>query len=619
MSTIEDVLAIQSKYHILQAPSVTSSATKTNAFSTSATRPNLDIAIQNNTTSADVWAYVTGIDTNRNNAVFILQSDGVTPYYPTSPGSVGSPLQADAAIKLGGPGSFKKVRIPQIVGGRIWLVKDKKLTFLLNPGPALVEPSPTNPSDSNYELYWGFAELTFNDFQAFANITYVDFISVPVSLALLSDSGSTQFVPGFPANGLDGVCNELVAQNNRDRAGWDKLVVKQKATGKNLRALSPNAGIVMNQGLFDGYYQPYVNAVWQKYSSQPLTLNTQVQWGVLKGQVQNGKFVFGNVGAIPQPSAKDIFSCDTGAFAKYPQNTDEMGNIVTRLCAAFNRSTLLSNPNQPDGEKIANYYKESITNHYSRIVHAAHPDGKGYTFAYDDVAPNDDANVAGTVASGEPKLLVVSFGGPASIPAGARSVPVNLGDMARTGGHVSQMIGGRRMMRRGLESWTQMPDATSEHEEMSQVGTREESDLEKGMLRKMDAELARLPPPSTQVAVRRPIDVLIPASVRAKLEVAMERLGESAAYNKYAKPVLGVLGRLLVAVLSLSVRSLVSRVVLMALLVGCSFLLGFFGNGGFLHERLVLTGMSTDGPLANVMANGTASDGVVLHELGAQQ
>src|SRR2546429_6554566 len=101
----------------------------------------LNIVFQNNTSSSTVYAYITGQAINHGNALCLLSSDGRTPYYPTSPPSIGSPLGADCAIRLGGPNSTTNVVIPQIAGGRIWFSVDRPLVFLLNPGPALVEPS----------------------------------------------------------------------------------------------------------------------------------------------------------------------------------------------------------------------------------------------------------------------------------------------------------------------------------------------------------------------------------------------------------------------------------------------------------------------------------------------
>jgi hypothetical protein len=64
----------------------------------------------------------------------------------------------------------------------------------------------------------------------------------------------------------------------------------------------------------------------------------------------------------------------------------EMLAILPRLAAAFNRSTLLTDSDQPDGENPADYYANAITNHYARIVHATAIDGRGCAFPYDDVA-----------------------------------------------------------------------------------------------------------------------------------------------------------------------------------------------------------------------------------------
>ncbi|WP_194915464.1 beta-1,3-glucanase family protein [Catenulispora rubra] len=113
-----------------------------------ATASTLSVALKNNTTSNTVYAFVTGLAIG-NNALVLLESDGRTLYYPTSPSSTGTPLGANCAIPLGGPGSTTTITIPQLAGGRVWFSIGSPLTFLLNPGPALVEPSVSNPSDPN--------------------------------------------------------------------------------------------------------------------------------------------------------------------------------------------------------------------------------------------------------------------------------------------------------------------------------------------------------------------------------------------------------------------------------------------------------------------------------------
>jgi len=384
-------------------------------WSADATTPTLQIDIQNTTTSSEVYAYVTGLAINNGNALVLLESDGQTPYYPTSPSSTGAALGANCAIPLGAPGSTTSITIPQIAGGRIWFSIGSTITFLLNPGPALVEPSVSNSSDPNIDIMWDFCEFTYNSSQLYANISYVDFVSIPVSLALTNSSGAVQTVSGIPTSGLDTVCSNLIAQNASDGAGWDKLVVT--SGGSNLRALSPNNGIVMDSSLFSGYFQPYVDSVWSQYSSEALTVDTQnSSYGSLSGTVSGGVLTFPNAGSFAQPAAADIFSCSSGPFA---DTSGVLGPLVARISAAFNRTTLLIDTDQPDDENPADYYKNSVTNHYARIVHAANLDGRGYAFPYDDVTPTGGADQSGYVSDGNPTLLTIAVGGGTATASGS--------------------------------------------------------------------------------------------------------------------------------------------------------------------------------------------------------
>ncbi|KAF2091195.1 glycoside hydrolase family 64 protein [Saccharata proteae CBS 121410] len=374
-----------------------------------ATSNTLNFALQNNTKSSNVYAYVTGQAIDNNYALFLLRSDGRTAYYPASPSSTGAALSANVGIPLGAPGSTTTITIPHLAGARLWFSVNAKLTFLLNPGPALVEPSVTNPSDPNINIHWDFCEFTYNSAQIFANISYVDFVSIPISLTLATRSSGTKHVSGLPANGLATICNNLIAQSRSDGRGWNKLVVKDKA-GNNLRALSPNDGIITNNSLFNGYYQPFVDAVYSKYSQgSTLSVDTQVSYGVVTGTVNNN--VFNIAGQIfAKPSTADIFSCSTGPFAN-PTGNQLRNAIIPRLAAAFNRSTLLTTTRIPDPNE-GDYYQELlVTNHYSRIVHAANLDGRGYAFPYDDVAPSGGKDQSGSVFDGAPTLLTVGVGG----------------------------------------------------------------------------------------------------------------------------------------------------------------------------------------------------------------
>jgi hypothetical protein len=262
----------------------------------------------------------------------------------------------------------------------------------------------TNPSDPNININWGFAEFTFNQDQLYANISYVDFVGPPIALNLTTQGGQTQHVSGMPTNGLDTICNNLRAQHQQDGKGWDQLIVKHN--GRNLRALSPNQGMVGNPNLFSTYFDDYVNRVWSKYISQPLSVDTQASFGTVSATVSNNTLSFGG-STFGKPSTRDIFTCSTGPFAT--GSNAETNTIIPRLAAAFNRSTLLVANSFPADRSL--YYKDPITNHYSRIVHAANLDGKGYAFPYDDVQPSGGPDQSGEVHAGDPNLFTVTVGG----------------------------------------------------------------------------------------------------------------------------------------------------------------------------------------------------------------
>ncbi|MCJ1310439.1 hypothetical protein MMC25_004103 [Agyrium rufum] len=367
----------------------------------------LQIELKNQTDSDNIFAYVTGLALDHGNSWFLLQADGHTPFYPENPPNVGTPVPQDCAVRLGRPGTSTTITIPHIAGGRIYLSVDKPLTFLLNPGPALVEPSVTNPSDPNINVRWGFCEFTFNSDQLYANISYVDFVSLPISLSLQTASGETKSVMGMPASGMQTVAQGLEAQSGTDGQGWSSLIVKDPANDQQtLRILSPNQGIVMNGALFAGYFEPYIEQVWSKFSNSPISVDTQAAFGNVKGQV-SGSDLHLDDQVFAKPTTHDIFNASSGPFAT---GADAKRNaIIPRLNAEFNRSTLLEADQLPTPKDM--HYKHDVTNHYARLVHEVNSDGRGYAHPYDDVAPSGGPDQSGFVNDGQPKLLTVTVGG----------------------------------------------------------------------------------------------------------------------------------------------------------------------------------------------------------------
>ncbi|CZR66466.1 related to beta-1,3-glucanase [Phialocephala subalpina] len=558
MTTLDDVLTLQKTSNVLYPPTIDGPSTQSKIETATASSGTLSIGLYNSTTSSTVYAYITGLAIDNSNALFLLESDGQTAYYPSNPSSDGCALSADCAIALGAPGTTRTVTIPCIAGGRIWFCVGSTLTFLLNPstsGPGLVEPSVSNTSDPNYHLSWDFCEFTYNSSQLYTNISYVDFVCLPISLTLTSTTGSTQHVAGLPSNGLDTICSNLIAQNASDGAGWDQLVITNNGT--NLRALSPSNGIVFNSNLFSTYWNSYIDAVWTKYISTPLVIDTQTSWGTFSAYTSNDRtsLTFTNLGSFPKPSSTDIFGANSGAFAPQATNTDQLLNIGARLDAAFNRSTLLIDTDQPNNEVVSSYYGNSVTNHYARIVHAANLDGRGYCFPYDDVTPDGGVDQSGFVSDGSPASLLVTVGG----------------GNAYARREVKMQEEGRVMKRSlGWEEDVKAPVV---------VEDERERDLEKGIPLKLANESA---------SREEPRRLKLPPVMERWLGPQLAKLQASPFYMQRVAPLIALISQLLMSLVSLSIRTVVSRVFIVVL-----FLLFYFlgllphGSNGETQQRVL--------------------------------
>ncbi|KAI2636048.1 hypothetical protein GGS21DRAFT_514355 [Xylaria nigripes] len=367
---------------------------------------SLKIALHNNTDSNQVFAYITGLAIQYGWQRCILKADGKGLYFPLNPPATISPFTEDCAIPLGPPGNTVVIEIPQMAGGRIWLSRGSKLTFFLNPGPALVEPSVLNPSDPNIPVDFGFCEFTLNDEQLYANISYVDFVPrLPIAINLETASGSVQDVAGMAADGLDQLANELQLQAEKDGWPWDKLIIMDN--GKPLRILNPTHGGAVGAS-FAGYFEPYVQEVWARLKTDPpLRFDTQSAAGYLYASVEEDDLLVGDE-AFDKPSTADIFGCNSGPFTTGPSPTRNA--IIPRLAAAFVRSALLESDDHPSPPST--FYRRDPTSHYARLVHKINLDGKGYAFAYDDVQPDGGSDQSGKVNAGDPVLLTVTVGGP---------------------------------------------------------------------------------------------------------------------------------------------------------------------------------------------------------------
>jgi hypothetical protein len=366
--------------------------------------PTLNVALENTfETDEKVYAYVIGHAMEQGNKLLIMSSDGKTPLYPSTAG----PLTEHCAIELE-KSSPTTVTIPHIAGGRIYFSLKEELHFSIGDGSALVEPSVTNSSDPNYNVEWGFVELTFNTDQVYANISYVDFVSsIPLGLSLETQSGGTQHVSGMTAEGLHHVCDGLTQQSQHDGLDWHKLVVSGHDS-QPLRVLSLNQAVIADHSLFSGYYDHYIEQVWSHLSSASISVDTQAAAGIVTGKVHDDTLHIGNA-QLHKPTTIDVLTCNSGPFAT--GSDPETNAIIPRVAAAFNRSTLMTTDHFPEDKEL--FYQADVTNHYARVVHEANVDGKGYAFPYDDVQKTGGVDQSGEVHAGsaDVTLLTVLVGG----------------------------------------------------------------------------------------------------------------------------------------------------------------------------------------------------------------
>ncbi|WP_327715066.1 glycoside hydrolase family 64 protein [Streptomyces sp. NBC_00490] len=290
----------------------------------------------------------------------------------------------DASIPGPAAGQSKTIRMPKF-SGRVYFSYGQKLDFRLTTG-GLVQPAVQNPSDPNRNILFNWSEYTLNDSGLWLNSTQVDMFSAPYAVGVQRADGTTINTGHLKSGGYNEVFSRLRAQSG----GWAGLI-QTRPDGTVLRALSPAYGLETG-ALPASVLDDYINRVWQKYATTTLTVTPFTDQPNTKyfGRVSGGVMNFTNssgatVTSFQKPDASSVFGCHKLLDAP---NDQVRGPISRTLCAGFNRSTLLTNPNQPDTSSAA-FYQDAVTNHYARVIHDRMADGKAYAFAFDDVGNHE--------------------------------------------------------------------------------------------------------------------------------------------------------------------------------------------------------------------------------------
>ncbi|MET9394538.1 glycoside hydrolase family 64 protein [Streptomyces sp. NPDC006624] len=342
----------------------------------------IPLKITNNSARGDqVYIYNLGTDLATGRQGW---ADASGTFHPWPAGGNPPTPAPDASIPGPAAGQSTTIRMPKF-SGRVYFSYGRKLVFKLTTG-GLVQPAVQNPTDPNRDILFNWSEYTLNDAGLWINSTQVDMFSVPYSVGVQRADGTTAVTGRLKSGGYNGFFNALRGQPG----GWANLI-QTRADGTVLRALSPLYGLETG-ALPSHVMDDYVNRVWQKYATTTLTVTPFADQPGIKyyGRVSGNVMNFTNdsgatVTSFEKPDASSIFGCHRKLDAP---NDQVRGPISRTLCAGFNRSTLLTNPNQPDTTPGA-FYQDGVTNHYARKIHAQMTDGKAYAFAFDDVGHHE--------------------------------------------------------------------------------------------------------------------------------------------------------------------------------------------------------------------------------------
>jgi len=331
-----------------------------------------------------IWVYIVGTDLATGNQAY-SRGDGVlTPIASSDNGPDG---YTDYSIPLQGSGTTA-LSLPNM-SGRIYFAIGEKLKFKVvvagDGRPGLQYPAGWVSTDPNYNILHDFVEFTFNASGMFCNTTMVDQFSLPLAIQL--DGAQSQSTGNVTAGGRDRIFSAIAAEPEFARL----------AVGDKLRVIAPGHGI--EAGLFSStYYDSYINDVWNQYAGTNLTV--KIDATTYTGRVSGGSLVFdGGVRSFAKPSTLDVFYCN-GALSA---GAAPSGPVAAILGAAFNRSTLRDYASQPT-TNASTFYQQSVTNHYSRILHANTSNGKAYGFPFDDVA-----DFAAYIQDGAPRTATVTL------------------------------------------------------------------------------------------------------------------------------------------------------------------------------------------------------------------
>ena len=343
-------------------------------------RLNFRVLNETNGTYPDDQVYwaILGYDPSTNALSYLNAQGDLVPASPsdnTAPGSLrkNGKSYANYFNRVSDVSSFS---IPKMYGARLFLsVGSPMFIEILGVpgGVGFAGPDISNPSDPNQDVFFDFGEFTYNDIGFFGNNTRVDQFGFPVRMRLVGEGGAYDETIGENVS-----CEQIF----NDFANLPQAEFRPLAKPP-YRIVAPKAGPFSTGGSQAGYFNPYIDQIWNAYRSRDLVLTNDA--GTFRGRVQGDNFVFSQDGGpsgliLERPDSIMVFEAN-GVFDKGNSLEKVIG---AQMAAAINRHVVLDvDPAKWDDDSL--YYKSAPANFYANFWHERSIDGKAYGFAYDDV------------------------------------------------------------------------------------------------------------------------------------------------------------------------------------------------------------------------------------------
>lgn len=342
-------------------------------------RINMRVLNQTNGAYPDAQVYwaIIGYNPATNALSYLNRESNLVPASPadnTAPGSLSKNGKnyANYFHCVSDVGTFT---LPKMYGARIFLsIGSPMFIEILGVpgGVGFAGPDINNPSDPNQDVFFDFGEFTYNDIGFFGNNTRVDQFGFPVRLRLVGDGGYDEAIGE----------NVSRAQIFSDFANLPQTEFRSLVR-RPYRIVAPKAGDFAAGRSQAGYFDGYINQIWESYRSRDLVLTNDA--GVFRGRVQGDNFVFSKDGGpsgliLEKPNSIMVFEAN-GAFDKGNSLEKVIG---AQVAAAINRHVVLDvDPSRWGDDSL--YYKNGPANFYADFWHKRSIGGKAYGFAYDDV------------------------------------------------------------------------------------------------------------------------------------------------------------------------------------------------------------------------------------------